>query len=177
MTAFGAQVQKDLVLIGRITGAHGIRGEVKLQSFTAEPEAIAAYGALRTARGETVEIERLRPQKQGFIATLKGVRDRNRAEALGGTELFVERAALPAAGADENYVHDLVGIAVVTRDGIEFGKVVDVVNYRGGRSARDRAARGKRERARSLLGRVRARHDLAAGRLTIDLPEGYLDET
>jgi 16S rRNA processing protein RimM len=117
------------VLIGRITGAHGIKGEVKLQSFAAEPEAIARVGALRTGSGETIEIETLRPQKQGFVAVLKGVRDRNRAEALSGRELFIERAKLPAAAENETYVHDLIGLAVVDRDGAPFGNVVDVANF------------------------------------------------
>jgi 16S rRNA processing protein RimM len=169
-------VQKGLVLIGRITGAHGIRGEVKLQSFTAEPEAIAAYGALRTDRGETVAIERLRPQKQGFIATLKGVSDRNRAEALGGTELFVDRAALPEPRADENYVHDLVGSAAVTRDGTEFGKVVDVVNYGAGDLLEIARPDDKVSILVPFSDAFVPEIDLAAGRLTLDLPEGYLDE-
>jgi 16S rRNA processing protein RimM len=169
-------VQKGLVLIGRITGAHGIRGEVKLQSFTAEPEAIAAYGALRTDRGETVAIERLRPQKQGFIATLKGVSDRNRAEALGGTELFVDRAALPEPRSDENYVHDLVGSAAVTRDGTEFGKVVDVVNYGAGDLLEIARPDDKVSILVPFSDAFVPEIDLAAGRLTLDLPEGYLDE-
>ena len=165
-----------LVLIGRITGAHGIKGEVKLQSFTAEPEAIARYGPLRTARGTMIEIERLRSQKQGFIATLKGVSDRNQAEALAGTELFIDRAHLPEPGGDENYIHDLVGIVVMTRDGEAFGTVADVVNYGAG----DLLDIARPELASVLVPFLDAfvpEIDVAAGRLTIDLPEGYLDET
>ncbi len=84
---------KDLVLVGLITGAHGIRGEVKLRSFTAEPQALASYSPLETAKGARIEIAKLRPQKEGFIAVLKGVADRNAAEALKGTELFVPARA------------------------------------------------------------------------------------
>lgn len=168
-------MRKDLVLIGRITGAHGIRGEVKLQSFTAEPEAIARYGPLQTDRGTTVEIERLRPQKQGFIATLKGIGDRNRAEALAGAELFIDRTALPDPGNDESYIHDLVGLSVVSRDGSVFGKVADVVNYGAG-DLIDIARAGEASILVPFSNAFVPEVDLAKGRLTIDLPEDYLDE-
>lgn len=165
----------DLVLIGRITAVHGIKGEVKLQSFAAEPEAIARYGVLRTDDGTAIEIKKLRPQKHGFIATLQGVDDRNCAEALAGTELFVDRAALPAPGEGESYIHDLVGLTVVTCDGSAFGKVVDVVNYGAGDLldiARPSEANIFVPYAAAFVPEV----DIAGGRLTIDLPEGYLDE-
>ena len=165
------------VLIGRITGAHGIKGEVKLQSFTEEPEAIVRYGALRTGRGETIEIETLRPQKQGFVAVLKGVRDRNRAEALSGSELFIERNKLPATAENQTYVHDLVGLIAVTRDGSEFGKIVDVANFGAG----DLLDVERPGAAATVLIPFTDEFvpdvNLAAGRITIDLPEGYLDET
>src|SRR4026209_328337 len=98
----------DKVLAGVITGAHGIKGEVKLKSFTADPEAIATYGPLTTVRGEAFEIERLEAQKSGRLAALRGVRDLNRAEALKGAELFLERRQLPGLLNDEVYVHDLI---------------------------------------------------------------------
>lgn len=164
-----------LVLIGRITGAHGIRGEVKLQSFTSDPGAIATYRPLQTDNGATIEIERMRPQKHGFIATLKGVGDRNRAEALAGTGLFVDRASLPAPGANENYVHDLVGLAVITRNGAGFGKVVDVVNYGAG-DLLDIARAGEANILIPFSDAFVPEVDVAGGRLTINLPEGYLDE-
>lgn len=166
---------KDLVLIGRITGAHGIKGEVKLQSFAFEPEAIARYGALRTGDGATIEIMHLRPQKNGLIATLKGVGDRNRAEALAGMELFIDRAALPAPGEDESYIHDLVGIAVISRDGSVFGKVADVVNYGAG-DLLDIARPGETSVLVPFSDAFVPDVDLAKGQITIDLPEGYLDE-
>lgn len=165
------------VLVGRITGAHGIKGEVKLQSFTADPGAIARYGPLRTGSGETVEIARLRPQKQGFIANLEGVNDRNRAETLVGSDLFIERAKLPAPAENETYVHDLVGLTVVTRDGTQFGKVVDVTNFGAG-DLLDIEQPG--QGATVLIpfsDEFVPDVNLAKGRITIDLPEGYLDET
>ena len=86
---------RDLILVGVIIGAHGIRGEVKLKSFTADPKAISTYGPLVSSKGEVFEISRLKLQVEDFICTLKNVTDRNRAETLKGTELFISRAQLP----------------------------------------------------------------------------------
>ena len=91
-------------------------------------------------------------------------------------ELFIDRASLPVAAANETYVHDLVGLTVVTRDGSAFGKVVDVVELRGRRSPRYRAA-GEATVLVPFSDAFVPDVDIAAGRLTIDLPEGYLDET
>ena len=104
---------RDSVLIGVITGAHGIRGEVKLKSFTAEPASIARYGPLQSSSGKQIEISKLKAAKDGFIASLKSVSDRNEAEALNGVELFVAREKLPKLKTHEAYVHDLIGLAVV----------------------------------------------------------------
>ncbi len=164
------------VLIGRITGAHGIKGEVKLHSFTAEPGAVARYGALRTERGETIEIEKLRPQKQGFVAVLKGVRDRNRAEALAGTDLFVERARLPAPDENETYVHDLIGLAVVTREGKLFGTVVHVANFGAGDLLEIKRPSGAETLLVPFTDEFVTDVNTDEARLTIDLPEGYLDD-
>ncbi|MGE3874877.1 MAG: ribosome maturation factor RimM, partial [Parvibaculaceae bacterium] len=122
----------DRVLAGVITGAHGIKGEVKLKSFTADPKAIAAYGPLFASTGERFEIERLKVQKDGFIAALKGVGDRNKAETLKWVELFVPRRHLPEPEDDEVYIHDLIGVAVVEKSGAKFGTVVAVPNFGAG---------------------------------------------
>jgi 16S rRNA processing protein RimM len=96
---------EDRVLLGRIAGAHGLKGEVKIAAFTAQPEDVAAYGPLSTADGARVfEITSLRRSGGGsVIAWLQGVTDRNEAEQLRGTALYVSRAALPAAEEDEYY--------------------------------------------------------------------------
>ncbi|MGO8780730.1 MAG: ribosome maturation factor RimM, partial [Rhodomicrobium sp.] len=93
----------ERVLLGRITGAHGLKGEVKIATFTAEPEDVAAYGPLTGADGSaTVEIASLRNAGGGtVIARLRGIADRNEAERLRGTELYVARALLPPAGTEE----------------------------------------------------------------------------
>jgi len=125
-------MNRDLVLVGVIVAAHGIRGEVKLRSFTADPSALASYSPLETAKGAKIEIQRMRPQKDGFIAILKGVTDRNAAEALKGTELFVPRERLPEPDEDEVYVHDLIGLAVETAAGAAVGTVKAVLDFGAG---------------------------------------------
>ncbi len=116
------------IRVGIILGAHGIRGDVKLKSFTTDPKAIATYGPLVSATGATFEIARLKLQIDDFICTLKNVTDRNQAEALKGTELFITRAQLPS---DELYLNDLMGVAVYSND-IRIGTVVGFENFGAG---------------------------------------------
>ena len=165
---------KDLVLVGRITGAHGIRGEVKLRSFTADPAAIASYSPLETAKGAMIDVVRMRPRKDGFIAGLKGVSDRNAAEALMGTELFVPRQRLPEPDPGEVYVHDLVGLTVLLADGTTLGEVAGIENY-GASDLIDVRIAGRKN---TVLIPFAAGFVLVADgeKVVVDLPEGYLDE-
>ena len=164
---------RDMVLVGAITGAHGIRGEVKLKSFTADPAAIASYSPLETAAGARIEIARVRPNKDGFIAVLKGVTDRNAAEALRGTELFVPRERLPEPDEDEVYVHDLIGLPVHLADGSPLGEIVDVADYGAG-DLIDVKVEGRKD---TVLIPFASQYVLDANgeKVVVDLPEGYLD--
>jgi 16S rRNA processing protein RimM len=168
--------RRDLVSVGVIVGAHGVRGEVRLKSFTADPLAIASYGPLATASGEWLEIVKLRPQKDGFIAALKGVTDRNEAEGLKGIELFVARERLPQPEKGEVYLRDLIGLAVIS-GGARLGEVVAVRNFGAG----DLLDVKMDERNDTVLipfatGFV-VSTDLAGGKIVVDLPDGFLDET
>ena len=166
----------DKVLAGVITAAHGIKGEVKLKSFTADPEAIASYGPLLTLRGDSLEIEKLRTQKDGFIAVLKGVRDRNRAETLKGAELFLKRGQLPEPDGDEVYVHDLIGATVVTVVGETFGTVIAVPNFGAGDLLEIRRDGVKETVLVPFADEYVPKIDLDKRELTLDLPETYLDD-
>ena len=122
-----------IVLLGRITGAHGIRGEVSLQSFTEVPEAIGSYGELQDARGtRRFRLSNVRFSGKRLTARVDGVSDRNAAEALAGQELFVARSRLPPAADDEFYHADLVGLIAHDGDGKEIGEVVAVQNFGAG---------------------------------------------
>jgi 16S rRNA processing protein RimM len=121
------------ICLGQIGAAHGVRGEVRLLSFTSDPQAIARYGPLQTADGRSFEIESLRPAKDHFIARLAGIRDRSAAEQLASQKLYVPRERLPTpAQADEFYHADLIGLAVVDRAGQTRGSVVAIHNFGAG---------------------------------------------
>ena len=121
------------ICLGQIGAAHGVHGEVRLHSFTANPTAIAAYGPLETEDGRVFKIESLRPARHAFVAKLSGVGDRDTAERLANTKLYVPRERLPEpAEANEFYHADLVGLRAVDNAGRECGTVVAVHNFGAG---------------------------------------------
>ena len=118
------------VLLAAVTGAQGLKGEVKAKLFTATPDALPRYGELHTRGGRKLKITAFRPGKDGeAVIAFEGVRDRNEAEALKGIELFVERAALPDADEDEFYHADLIGLEVRDSEGRVLGKVNALHNF------------------------------------------------
>ena len=128
-----ARAPEQRICVARLGAAHGVRGEVKLWSFTADPAAVADYGPFATADGRVVEIETLRPAKDFFVARLKGVADRSAAEMLRNVELFVPRERLPAPqDSDEFYHADLIGLTVVDASGVALGSVVALHNFGAG---------------------------------------------
>jgi 16S rRNA processing protein RimM len=123
----------ERICIAQIGGAHGIRGEVKLKSFTADPLAVKDYGVLESEDGAaSFEIEALRPAKGYLVARFKGIGDRTAAERLRNVELYVPRDRLPAPAAGEFYHADLIGLRAVTADGAELGSVVAVHDFGAG---------------------------------------------
>ena len=118
------------VLLGKIVGVHGVRGELKLESYTEPRARIFDYRPwlLRSAVGElSEEGARGREQGKGLVAVLPGVADRDAALALVGTEIWVPRAALPAPAPGEYYWSDLEGLEVVNLEGIALGRVSHLV--------------------------------------------------
>ena len=121
------------VKLGIIGAAHGIKGEVRVKTFTADPLGLAEYGPLQAGDGRLFEIQSIRPQATVVVVRFKGVADRNAAEALNGIELFVDRSALPEDLEDEEFYHaDLVGLKVRDTVGDVVGKVGAVLNFGGG---------------------------------------------
>jgi 16S rRNA processing protein RimM len=121
------------ICLGQIGAPHGVRGEVRLRSFTAEPAAIAAYGPLESDDGRIFTIETLRPAKDFFVVKLLGVADRDAAERLTNTKLYVPRERLPEPQAPDEYYHaDLIGLRVVDRAGRPCGTVVAIHNFGAG---------------------------------------------
>jgi 16S rRNA processing protein RimM len=120
------------VLIAQIGAAHGVRGEVRLKAFTEDPLDVASYGPLETEDGRRIEIEAARPAKDVLVVRLKGVTDRNAAEALKSQRLFVARDKLPPPDDGEFYYADLIGLSAVTAEGAAFGVVKAVHNFGAG---------------------------------------------
>jgi len=135
----------SLILLGHISSAQGIRGEVVVKSHTDDPADIAVYGALSDKTGtKTYELTVVRIAKKGVIARVKGVSDRNAAEALRGTELYIARDRLPEPDEDEHYHADLVGLEAVTAEGTVVGEVVSIQNFGAGDLVEIQLAGGSR---------------------------------
>lgn len=115
-----------------IGAAHGIKGELRVKTFTGDPVALGDYGPLYTKDGRAFEILDIRPAGTVVVVRFRGVDDRSAAEALNGTALFVARASLPAEEHNEFYHTDLVGLAVEDETGVRIGKVSAVQNFGGG---------------------------------------------
>ena len=132
------------ICVAQIGAPHGVRGEVKLWPFTQDAEAVRDYGPLETEDGATrFEIEALRPAKDHLVVRLKGVNDRNAAERLTNTKLFVARERLPETEADDEFYHaDLIGLAVVDGDGQTVGAVSAIHNFGAGDLVEVKPAQG-----------------------------------
>ena len=158
------------ILLGRIHGAFGVRGELKLESFTEPAAAIFRYlpWTLRDAQGREREIAGAlgRETHKGVVAVIPGVADRDAAEALRGSEIWVPRSALPPAKPGEYYWVDLEGLRVVNLDGVDFGTVSHLFST-GANGVL--VARGERERMIPFLEPDYIRSvDFDAGVVTVD---------
>jgi 16S rRNA processing protein RimM len=158
------------ICIARIGAAHGVRGAVKLWTFTEDPLAVTQYGMLATKDGSrSFEIASAREAKDHLVATLKGVATREDAERLNGIELYIARDQLPDTGDDEYYHADLIGLAAVDAAGGPIGRVIAIHNFGAGDIIEIAPPHG----ATMLLPFTNAvvpSVDLANGRVVIELP-------
>jgi len=123
----------DRLLIARIGAPHGVRGEVRLFAFGEDPDALKTYVLTDAAGTRTFKVASLRPAKDHFVARLKGVDDRDAAEALTNTDLFVPRTALPPAGDDDTfYQADMIGLSVMDEAGTLLGTVTAMFDFGAG---------------------------------------------
>ena len=159
------------ICVARIGAAHGVRGAVKLWTFTEDPLAVKHYGPLMTRDGaRQFEVAHVREARDHLVATFKGIATREDAERLNGIELYVPREKLPATEADEYYHTDLIGLAAVTTDGDALGRVLAIHNFGAGDIIEIAPLKG----ATMLLpfsNAVVPEVDLAGGRVVIALPQ------
>jgi 16S rRNA processing protein RimM len=159
------------ICVARIGAAHGVRGAVKLWTFTEDPLAVKHYGPLMTKDGaRQFEVTHVREAKDHLVATLKGIATREDAERLNGLELYVARDKLPETDEDEYYHADLIGLAAVNAADEPLGRVVAIHNFGAGDIIEIAPAKG----ATMLLPFTNAvvpTVDLAGGRVVIELPQ------
>jgi 16S rRNA processing protein RimM len=164
------------VLLGRITGAQGLKGEVVVHSFAEVPEDIAAYGPLADAEGvRTFDLKVVRIAEKGVIARVGGISDRTAAEALKGVELWVDRERLPEAEEGTFYHTDLIGLRAVTSGGEPVGQVVAVQNYGAGDLLEIRLEGTRQTELVAFTDAFVPEVDLAGGRVVVVLPEANDD--
>ena len=161
------------VLLGVVAAPHGVRGLVRIRSYTEDPMAVASYGLLSDESGKKkYRVEALSAAKGAVLARIEGVADRTAAEALRGLRLYVERSALPAAGEREWYEADLVGLAAVGKDGRNWGKVVAFHEFGAGPVMEVSAGL-----MLPFTDEVVPEIDVEGGRVVVDPPAGLLVES
>ncbi len=167
-----AMTRGPRILLGHITGAHGIRGEVVVRTYTARPEDIGAYGPLEDESGtRAFVLASVRAGPKGVVVRIEGVRDRNAAEALKGAALHVPRSRLPDLPEGEFYQEDLVGLKAVDPGGRPVGTVVAVLNYGAGDILELEVPGARQTELIPFKSAYVPAVDIAGGRLTIVRPE------
>jgi 16S rRNA processing protein RimM len=169
------QEDSERLLLGEIGAAQGLKGEVRIRSYTQDPAAIARYGALDDGKGGRIEIESVRVTPKVLIARIKDVATREQAEALVHTKLYIERTRLPEREEDEWYHIDLIGLAAIGPDGEPIGTVVGVHNFGAGDLIEIKPISGG---ATALLPFTRdtvPEVEVEGGRLTLVPPEGLFE--
>jgi 16S rRNA processing protein RimM len=162
----------ERICVARIGAAHGVKGEVKLWSFTADPAAVADYGPLESEDGTLrFEIEAMRPAKDHLVARLSGVRDRDAAERLTNVRLFVPRERLPPPAPDEFYHADLIGLRAESHDGTELATIVGIHDFGAGDLLELRATGASSTVLMPFTATTVPLVDIAGGRIVIDPPE------
>ncbi len=122
-----------LIEVGRVAGAFGVRGEIRITTFTEDPMALLRYRALKRSDGApALSLTNARPAKGGIVARAREIETREAAEAARGLKLFIDRADLPPPGEDEFYLADLIGLEARSPEGAALGKVRAVENFGAG---------------------------------------------
>src|SRR6202171_1241669 len=159
------------ICIARIGAAHGVRGAVKLWTFTEDPLAVKAYGPLVTKDGaRQFEVTHAREANGHLVATLKGIATREDAERLNGLELYIAREKLPATDETEYYRADLIGLAAVTPANEPLGRVIAIHNF-GACDIMEISPQSGETMLRPFTNAVVPSVDLAGGRVVIELPD------
>jgi len=164
--------KSELICVGAISGAFGVKGEVRIKSFCADPAAIGDYNPLMTEDGKEYTVGITRSVKGGFAAVISGVDNKEDADALKSTRLYTERAKLPVLPDDEYYHSDLIGLAVLDTGGELLGKIKAVHDHGAGDILEITGSGLKSEVLLPFTKAIVPTVDLTAGCIVIDPPEG-----
>lgn len=171
--------QAEKLLLGVIVGARGIKGDVKVKTFTEAPEDIASYGPLTDVNDTKAFSLKVIGISKGLpVVRIKGISDRNQAEALKGTELYVMRDRLPETEDEDEYYHaDLIGLTAIFKDGTKFGRILRLHGFGAG-DMLEIVPDGKSEKASVLVPftmEMVPEVDIGAGQVVLDLADGFFD--
>lgn len=167
---------KSRICIGVITGARGIKGELRIKPLTAKPQDVAAYGPVETEDGSRqLVLNKVAIAGKGIVARAEGITTRNQAEALKGIRLYVPKAALPEIDEDEYYQADLIGLKVTKQDGTEIGAVVALQDFGAGDLLEIRLHGRKTTVLLPFTAECVPQIDVAGGTVSVDPPEGLFD--
>lgn len=173
----GCVPMADRVCVGAIAGAFGVRGEVRLKSFCAPPEAISDYGPLTTEdRGQSFSVRLTGQAKGALTARLGGVGTKEQADALRGTQLFAPRDRLPALPDDEFYHADLIGLEVLDTGGRSLGRIRAVHDHGAGDLLEVHGPGLKNGALLPFTQDAVPTVDIAGGRVIADPPEGVFPD-
>ncbi len=175
--ASSATVPPGLVCLGAFAGARGVKGEVRIKAFTEDPESVAAYGPVRDLSGREFTLEEVRVYRDGLLARVRGLNNREEAEALKGTAFYVARAALPPSEDDgEFYYADLEGLRADHEDGTAFGTVRAVHDFGAGDLLEIALAETGRRILFPFTREAVPVVDIEGGRVVVVPPPGLLNE-
>ena len=168
-------MSKDRVLLGVVAAPHGVRGLVRIKSFTEDPMAVGTYGPLSDESGKKeYRVEALSAARGAVLARIEGVADRTSAEALRGLRLYVERGQLPETGEREWYETDLIGLSAVGRDGRDWGKVVAFHDFGAGSVMEVSGGSSMTTVMLPFTDEAVPEIDVAGGKVVIEPPAGLL---
>jgi 16S rRNA processing protein RimM len=171
----GSSEADDRVCVGAIAGGHGVRGLLKVKSFTEAPEDVAAYGPVVTDDGRRLSLALTGTAKGVLLAKAEGIADRDAADALRGQRLWVSRGALPPADEDEFYHADLIGLRVEREDGTPVGTVQALHDFGAGDLVEVRLEGARRTELLRFDRETVPVVDLAGGRIVVVPPDGLFD--
>lgn len=166
---------QSLICVGKIVAAHGIKGQLKIHSYTEKPKNITSYGDISDDRGNTLKISIVGGNKEILIANINGINDRTEAEKLVGRELFVAKDSMPEAGEGEYYHNDLIGLEARDSAARKLGKVAGIYNFGAGDILEIEFNDGKKKMF-IFDGKTVVNIDVKSGFMEVNLPKEVVVE-